>query len=115
MTFLDGKIKLEIDGKKVRVNGKEITIGKNTKIEDGVEVDAQVIIGDNCVIEKGARIERSVIGSNVYIRPGAEILGSVLWDGVEMGSEARVKEVVLGKKTKLRRQGRGSGRHYYFG
>ena len=99
--YLDGKIVLDIDGKKVKAGGKEITIGKNTKIEDGVETDGQVVIGDNCVIEKGARIERSVIGSNVYIREGAEIIGSVLWDGVEMGREARVKEVVLGTKTKL--------------
>ncbi|MCX5781830.1 MAG: mannose-1-phosphate guanyltransferase [Elusimicrobia bacterium] len=99
--YLDEKIKLNVEGKKVKVNGKEILTGKNTKIEDGVEVDSQVVIGDDCVIEKGARIERSVIGSNVIIRSGAEVLGSILWDGVELGREARIKEVVLGKKTKL--------------
>jgi mannose-1-phosphate guanylyltransferase/phosphomannomutase len=99
--ILEGKIKINIDGKKVKVGGKEIIVGEGTRIEEGVETDGQVVIGSNCVIEKGARLERSVIGSNVRIHTRAQVISSVIWDEAELGSETRLKEVIIGKKTRL--------------
>ena len=99
--ILDGKVKIELDGKKIKVGGKEIIAGKNAVIGSKVEVDGQVILGDNVTIEDGAKISRSVIGSNSKIGAGAEVLGSILWDNVSMGAEARLKEDVIGSSTKI--------------
>ena len=99
--ILDGKIQIDIEGQTVKIGDKEITVGENTVVEDGVEVDGQVIIGKNCRVEKGARLGRSVIGNNVIIHAGTEIIGSVLWDGAEVGREARLKEAVIGEKTRI--------------
>ena len=99
--ILDGKININIDGKKVKVGGKEITAGEGTVIEDGVEVDGQVIIGKNCVIEKGAKLSRSVIGSNVKIGSRSQVFGSIIWDYAELGNEVRLKEAVIGAKTRI--------------
>ncbi len=99
--ILDGKIAIDIDGRPVKVSDKAIICGDNTVIEDGVQVDGQVILGRNCKVEKGARLGRSVIGDNVTIHARTEILGSVLWNGVEVGREARLKEAVIGEKTRI--------------
>jgi mannose-1-phosphate guanylyltransferase/phosphomannomutase len=99
--ILDGKIKIQIDGKKTKVGDKEIIVGEGSRIEEGVEVDGQVIVGKNCIIEKGARLERSVIGSNVRIHSRAQVIGSVIWDDAELENEVRLKEVIIGKKTHL--------------
>ncbi|MDR1941845.1 MAG: mannose-1-phosphate guanyltransferase [Endomicrobium sp.] len=99
--ILDGKVKIELDGKPLNVGGKEIIAGKNVVIGDKVEVDGQVILGDNVVVENNARLSRSVIGSNVRIAAGADVLGSILWDNVSIGTEARLKEDVIGESTKI--------------
>ncbi len=99
--ILDGKVKINLAGKKINVGGKEILAGKNAVIGENVEVDGQVLLGDNVVVEDGARISRSVIGSNVRIGAGAEVLGSILWENVSVGTEARLKEDVIGNSTKI--------------
>lgn len=99
--ILDGKIAITPAGHEVAVGATKIIAGKNTIIEHGVEVDGQVIIGDHCVIEKGAKISRSVIGSHVRIHAKAEVIGSIMWDHSELGPEARIKEAVICRKTKI--------------
>jgi mannose-1-phosphate guanylyltransferase/phosphomannomutase len=98
---LDGKVKINIMGRKVMVNDNEIMVGTDTKIEDGVDLDSEVVIGKNCVIEKGAVIGHSVLGDNVKIRAGANIYGSVIWDNVQIGRDARLKESVIGTNTQI--------------
>lgn len=97
--ILDEKVKIAIEGKKLKVGKKEIIAGKNVKIGKNVELDGQVILGDNVIIEDGARVSRSVIGSNSKIGAGADVLGTILWDNVSIGTEARLKEVVIGSST----------------
>ncbi|MDD5102597.1 MAG: sugar phosphate nucleotidyltransferase, partial [Endomicrobiaceae bacterium] len=99
--ILDGKVKIDVPGVKKEIDGKTVIIGENTVIEDGVIFDSNVIVGNNTIIKKGARIGKSVIGSDVTIGESSLILGSVLWNGVSVGSEASLKEVVIGASTKL--------------
>jgi mannose-1-phosphate guanylyltransferase/phosphomannomutase len=99
--ILDGKVKVEIDGKKIKVGGRTIIIGKNVSIGKKIEVDDQVIVGDNVTIKDCAVISRSVIGSGSKIDIGAEVLGSVLWNNVTIGTEAQVKEDVIGSSSRI--------------
>lgn len=99
--ILDNKVKLAIDGNIVKYNGSEVMVGESSRIEDGVEFEGQVIVGKNCVIEKGAKLVRSIIGNNVKISSGAQVVGSVLWDNVSVGNDARLKETVIASKTKV--------------
>ena len=75
---LDGKVDIELEGKKMKVGDKEILAGENVKVGKNVQLDGQVILGDNVTIEDGARISRSVIGSNVRIGAGADVLGAII-------------------------------------
>lgn len=100
--ILDNRVKLSIDGKTQKTDGGlEIIVGENTKIEEGVEFDGQTVIGDNCVIEKGAKLSRSIIGDNVKIFSGAQVVGSVVWDNAVVGHDARLKETVVANKTRI--------------
>ncbi|MDR2773084.1 MAG: NTP transferase domain-containing protein, partial [Elusimicrobiota bacterium] len=95
--ILDGVVKIETKGKKLKISGNEITVGENVEIGKDVDVDSNVILGDNVVIKDGAKISRSVIGANSVIGTGAEVVGSILWENVTIGNEARLKENVIGK------------------
>ncbi|MFA7074067.1 MAG: mannose-1-phosphate guanyltransferase [Endomicrobiaceae bacterium] len=99
--ILDGKVKIDVPGIRKEIDGKTVIVGENTVIEEGVIFDSNVIIGNNTVIKKGARIGKSVIGSDVTIGESSLVLGSVLWNKVSVGSEASLKEVVIGASTKL--------------
>ncbi|MCB4790361.1 MAG: mannose-1-phosphate guanyltransferase [Elusimicrobia bacterium] len=99
--ILDGKIKVALGGHAKKIGDKEIVVGEGTAIDEDVDFDGQVIIGNNCTIEKGAKINRSVIGSGVTIHAGAQIIGSVVWDGVELGRDSKLREAVIGNKTKI--------------
>jgi serine O-acetyltransferase len=66
----------------------------------GIFVNQHVVIGDNCNISqdvtlgrqnRGARIGCPVIGNNVYIGPGAKIIGNVhIGDNAAIGANAVV-------------------------
>jgi mannose-1-phosphate guanylyltransferase/phosphomannomutase len=99
--ILDGKVKIDVNGKKINVGGKEIIVGNNVSVGKNVKVDGQVILGDNVIVENDVIISRSVIGANTKISSGAEVLGSVLWNNVAIGMEARLKEDVIGNSTTI--------------
>jgi mannose-1-phosphate guanylyltransferase / phosphomannomutase len=99
--ILDGKIDLNIDGKKMKLGDKEIIVGDGTEIGADVEVDGMVIIGRDSRIENGARIGNSVIGSNTLVSAKAEVLSSILLDSVKIGNEARLKESVIANHVKI--------------
>ena len=45
----------------------------------------------------GARIERSILSPGVRIEPGAEVIDSVLLNGVHVGSGARIHRAIIGE------------------
>ncbi|MFH1368649.1 MAG: mannose-1-phosphate guanyltransferase [Elusimicrobiota bacterium] len=99
--ILDNKVKLNIEGKTIKYEGKEIIVGEGSRIEEGVEFDGRVVIGENCLIEKGVKLGQSIIGNNVKIFSGAQVVRSVIWNNVAVGRDARLKETVIAAKTRI--------------
>jgi mannose-1-phosphate guanylyltransferase/phosphomannomutase len=99
--ILDGKIKLEVDGRVMKYEDKEILVGQNTIIGENFTCDNYVIIGKNTKIGNNVVINRSVIGDNCIISDGSVILGSVVMNGVYIGRNASVKESIIAYKTKI--------------
>jgi NDP-sugar pyrophosphorylase family protein len=62
----------------------------------------EVVAGAGCLLEEGASVSRSVLGSRVRVGRKARIEGSVIWDGVEIPEGA----VIL---SRLILQGPGGG------
>jgi mannose-1-phosphate guanylyltransferase/phosphomannomutase len=99
--ILDRKVKIDISGKQVKIGLKEIIVGENVSLGNNIDVDGQVILGDNIVVADDTVLSRSIIGDNTKIWQGSEILGSVLWNNVTVGQESRIKENVIGTSTKI--------------
>lgn len=55
-----------------------LLLGKNSRLESGVEVTGRVIVGDDCVVGKNARIADSVIWPGSNIEPGTILKDSVI-------------------------------------
>jgi len=60
---------------------------------------APVLVGADCEIDAGARVEASVLGAGSVIRPGAEVRRAVVLPGAEV--TGRATEVVIGRDAVL--------------
>ncbi|MDF2685061.1 MAG: Nucleotidyl transferase [Clostridia bacterium] len=119
--FLDGKVNINKDIKNEKAeigicnntvtdqNGitifPPVYIGKNV-IAKGAIIGPYAVIGDNCVLEQGARVERSVLFSGVKMQKNSSIRGSilcsnsVLHDGASCGEQSVIgSNTVIGQNT----------------
>ncbi len=101
--IIDGKVAIKIYGKKMHFVKKDhesfVWADREVEVQDGVEFFGNNIIGKNCRIESGARLENCVVGENCVIGSNAQITGSVLWKNVKVGRETVIREAVIGEKT----------------
>jgi mannose-1-phosphate guanylyltransferase/phosphomannomutase len=97
---LQGTVKVEIPGEEA---GDRIWVGAGTRIHSGGTIEGPLVIGrkcligehvgllgpcsigDYCVVEPGAQIERSIILKGAYIGRGSHIRGAII------GADAMVK------------------------
>ncbi|MBI5827798.1 MAG: NTP transferase domain-containing protein [Deltaproteobacteria bacterium] len=93
MAILHGKVKVKMRGEKVA--GKDIWVGKGTRIDFSSKLEGSIVVGENCRIEADARISNSIIGSNTVVEEGAVITDSVLWDNVRVARGALMQECVV--------------------
>jgi UDP-2-acetamido-3-amino-2,3-dideoxy-glucuronate N-acetyltransferase len=68
----------------------DATIGEGTRIWHQAQVREGAVIGDECVLGKGAYVDRDVrIGARVKLQNGAQVFhGATLEDGVFVGPQA---------------------------
>lgn len=106
--ILDGKVTVKVPGKKMQFWKKEqdanVWADKEVEVQDGVEFIGNCILGKNCKIESGCKIENSVIGENCTIETLSQISGSVLWKNVRVGRESMLRESVVGERTTIGEQ-----------
>jgi NDP-sugar pyrophosphorylase family protein len=95
---MSGKFKSPFAGKK---SAGGILAGDKTKVNIGAVLSAPVIIGNRCVIGKGARIEHSIIWDNVKIGDNAAIKDSIIGNKCVVGTGAELNNAVLADKTKV--------------
>ena len=80
----------------------KVYIGRNVKIGKGVVLKGPALIEDGCVICENAQIlPYAVLGKKCVIGEKSVISKSVLWDGVKVGSETWLEEVVLGRRCRV--------------
>jgi mannose-1-phosphate guanylyltransferase/phosphomannomutase len=117
---LKGRLKLKIPGRET--NG--VWVDKGTDIEDYVEIQPPAligaktrirakahvsefsIIGDGVTVDEKATIKRSIIGSNSFVGPRADLAGCVIGEKCHLRDEATVLEgAVVGDECMV---GRGA-------
>lgn len=105
---------------------KDVNIGLNCYIGNGVKIKAGVVIGDNCIIKDNAVISHTIMGNNVKIAEGASIGGDgfgwhsgsfghvwvpqigrvILEDDVDVGvnsciDRGTIDDTIIGKGSKI--------------
>ncbi len=75
----------------------KVTSGKTNIGSESPHINNSLISG-GCVI-KGAKIERSVLSSNVYIESKAKISDSILMGSVTVGKGAKIKNAIIDKEV----------------
>lgn len=72
-----------------------VKVGKNTQIDPTAIIQGPTYIGDNCTIGAGAVISNCLIGNNVNIMQGCQLLLSVVSDGCYLPFRASLFMSVL--------------------
>ncbi|MBA2765254.1 MAG: NDP-sugar synthase [Thermoleophilaceae bacterium] len=71
-------------------------------ITAGAQIGPQAVIGPHCSVGSDARIERSVLHSDVSVGPDAVVLESVLATGVRVGQGARIEaQTIVGQGARI--------------
>ena len=61
------------------------------------EIDERSIIGDDCQIKPGARIINSVLGKGCFVEERAHVENSVIWPHTRIGTAAEVSNAIVGR------------------
>jgi len=95
--FLDGKVRLPIDGTRIR---EQVWVGKDVKIASGEDISAPCWIGDNAQLRRGARIgPYSVLGQNVEVDCFASVNRSIVMRNCYIGERTSLRNVIAAPKN----------------
>lgn len=70
-----------IEQKHVHSNSEMVRIGRNVSIDNTAVIQGPTTIGDNVTIGAGAVVDNCIIGSNVNVSQGCQLMLSVVSDG----------------------------------
>ncbi len=83
-------------GRRVQVDDEAlegpVVIGDNVRVDEGAKISPYTVIGPNCVISSGARIERSVVAEGTYVGEGAELIDTLVGRNSYIQARARLLE-----------------------
>ena len=96
-SVLRGEVGIDLPGEEISPG---IWVGEGTQIHPQAILKAPVLIGKNCVIEKGVHISDSTtIGDDCYIGQGTSIKRGVFWDKCYVSKYNELRGCVLGKNV----------------
>ena len=90
-----------LEQKRVLSSSKLVVIGKNVHIDPTAVIHGYTVIGDNVTIGAGAVIDNCIIGSNVTVSQGCQLLLSVISDGCFLPFRAALFMTTLMENTSI--------------
>jgi mannose-1-phosphate guanylyltransferase / phosphomannomutase len=97
---LDGKVKLQIPGVRLRGN---VWVGQGVSMDSLTNVEGPAVIGNYCKIDPSASIgAHSVLGNNVVLKAGAQIADSVVGENSYLATGTRIRGAILGNLVDVR-------------
>ena len=91
-----------------RLNGPALA-GNACAIDASAQVGPMTVLGDGCMIGKGAVVEHAVLYESVAVEPGAIVRGSIVGAGSRIGADSQVEGTVVGAETTIGSGSRLSG------
>ncbi len=84
----------------LKVGGKPV-IHESARLGSGVRLDGAVCVGAGCELSAGVLIQGSIIWSEVQVRAGCSIRGSIIGDGVKVTESLEGKVIATHGRTLL--------------
>ncbi|WP_028306908.1 sugar phosphate nucleotidyltransferase [Desulfitibacter alkalitolerans] len=98
--ILGGKVQVNPKGTLIKGTIKGEVFGTNA---NGASVKGPVLIGENCRIGAGVRLEPyTVLGDNVVIEDEAAIKRTVIWNNVYIGKKSSLSGALIGNKVTIK-------------
>ena len=100
MDVLDGKVKINIPGNKIK---DRVWVGEGTVIEENVVIEEPCVIGANTRIKKDSVIgSYSVLGDNNIIGERSGIKRSILWKNNVLETNTQLRGTVVCSKVNIK-------------
>lgn len=100
LDILAGRIRLSLPGREI---GSGILVGRDTEIDAEARLEAPVVIGDFCRIDRGAVLgPGTVVGDHALLAEGSSLKRSVVWRHVYCGRGSEARGAVIGDRSILR-------------
>lgn len=98
--ILAGKVTVQIS-EPARKPQETIFISPDATVDETVELNGMVILGDNTLISGQARLTNCTVGRNCLIEDGAILENAILWDNVYVKSGARITGATICHQVKI--------------
>ena len=87
----------------VAFNAGDVSIDERSPKNPQAEFRGSILVGDGCTMGKAVQFSGSVIiGSNCVVHDGAVIENSVLWQGVNVGERASLKNCIISSDSNIK-------------
>jgi len=90
-----GDIALPYKGKAKEIDKGIVYMEEGTKLHEKIRVKGTVVLGKNVEISEGVTLQDCSIGDNSKVKKHSEVINSVLWHDVQIGSKVKLNNAVL--------------------
>ncbi|HSV74456.1 MAG TPA: mannose-1-phosphate guanyltransferase [Chthonomonadales bacterium] len=118
-TVLDGRTNIAIggqernqvwvgDGCKIAPDAEispPTVLGRGVRVKAGARIGPYSVIGDNCIIDEGAVVHRSVLWDNVYVGANCVLTSCTVCSKVAMQEDCTIQEgAIVGEGCRIERE-----------
>jgi len=93
--IMSDRVNFKIPGERVQYPDGELYSAEPYTLEEGVEIIGKVVLGKNVTIGKRSKLKNVVISDNVTIEEDCKVSNSVIWDNVQIGHGCKIDMAVI--------------------
>ncbi len=101
LDVLHGEVNLKVAGKRIEKVGTDVWVTEGVEIHPRARLRGTVILSEGTEVEENASLYNSIVGRGGKIEEEAQIEESVLWDQVVVGRRSRLRQSVIGSRSKI--------------
>jgi len=93
--IMSGRVEFAKPGKEDKYPEGVLYSDENYTLSEGVEIIGKVVLGKNVTIGKRTKLKNVVIGDNVEIDEDSKISNSVFWENIKVGKGTKIDNAVI--------------------
>lgn len=90
-----GLITLPIKGIKKEIGNGIVYVEEGFELPEKIKINGIVILDKNVKISEGVTLKNVCVGANTKIKKHAEVVNSVLWENVFIGTKSNIKNSII--------------------